>query len=228
MKTIYTLNIDNHIPEITALTFPLIRRYAEKIGAGFQIINKRKFPEFPITYEKLQIYELGKKNEWNLHIDSDCLIHPDTPDFTEHINKDTVVFHGKDQASIRWKFDNYFRRDGRNIGTCSWFVISSDWTHDLWKPLTSQDPPKEAIMSRIYPTNAEVQAGLWDKGHLFDDYVISRNLARYGLKHKTIRDNLLPELNMQDCGFFFHEYLITPQKKLEAIQNTIKLWDLKK
>lgn len=222
-KVIYTLNIDNHNKEITKLTFPFLIKYAEKIGAEFQIISQRKFPDFPITYEKLQIYELGKNNDWNIYIDSDALIHPDSPDWTSHINKDTVLYHGVDMASIRWKYDKPFFKDGRNIGTCSWFVVSSDLTHNLWHPL--EDLSVEEALKNIYPINREIKTVV-DKEHLFDDYVISRNVAIYSLKIKTILYELLNELNIPDCKFFHHEYLYTPEQKLKLIKDIIREWDL--
>ena len=91
-KTIYTLNIGDYAPEICALTYPLIQAYARKIGADFHVIRERKFPEWPIVYEKLQIYELGRKhgNDWNIFVDSDTLINPEMFDVTEHLHKDTV------------------------------------------------------------------------------------------------------------------------------------------
>ena len=71
-KTVYLLNIGDYEPEITSLTYPYISRYASKIGAAVHLITERKFPEWPITYEKLQIYELGRQhgNDWNIYIDS--------------------------------------------------------------------------------------------------------------------------------------------------------------
>jgi hypothetical protein len=83
-KTIYTLNIDDYAPEICALTYPLIQAYARKIGADFQVIRERKFPDWPVVYEKLQIHELGQRdsNDWNIYIDSDTLINPEMFDIT--------------------------------------------------------------------------------------------------------------------------------------------------
>src|SRR6266566_3735242 len=134
-KTLYTLNV-NHYPEaITSITYPLLEDYARKIGADFVVIRERKFPDYPPVYEKLQIHELGRENDWNIYVDSDVLIHPDLFDLTEHLEKDTVLHYGADMAGNRLKYDQYFLRDGRNIGSCNWFTIASDWCLDLWKPL---------------------------------------------------------------------------------------------
>lgn len=90
------------------MTYPWIEFYANKIGAEIFVISDRKFPGFPPVYEKLQIYKLSKKmkNDWNIYIDSDTLIHPETIDFTNYIKKDTVLHHGHDMANVRWKYRN--------------------------------------------------------------------------------------------------------------------------
>ena len=54
-KTIYLLNIDDYAPELTALTYPHVEFYAGKIGAETYVIDTRKFPEWDLDYEKLQI-----------------------------------------------------------------------------------------------------------------------------------------------------------------------------
>ena len=58
-KTIYTVNIGDYAPEICALTYPLMQAYARKIGADFHVIRERKFPAWPVVYEKLQVHELA-------------------------------------------------------------------------------------------------------------------------------------------------------------------------
>lgn len=119
-KTIFTLNIDGYAPEITEISYPLMKHYAEKIGADFYVIKDRKYPGYPPVYEKLQIYELAQemRNDWNIYIDSDALIHPDLMDLTNHISKDTVAHNGHDTADNRWRYDRFFHRDGRHIGSC--------------------------------------------------------------------------------------------------------------
>ncbi len=188
-KTIFTLNVDGYSPEITELTYPLMKRYADKIGADFYTIKERKFPGFPSVYEKLQIYELAQKmeNDWNIYIDSDALVHPDMMDVTNHLPKDTVLHNGVDLASNRWKYDRYFMRDGRNIGSCNWFTIASDWCVELWKPL--DDLTFEEAIANISPIVNELNTVITAE-HLIDDYALSRNIAKYGLKFNTFT-NLL-------------------------------------
>src|SRR5215212_8392424 len=167
-KTIYLLNIGNYEPEITALTYPSIHRYATKIGAAVHVITQRKFPDWPVTCEKLQIYELGTqhRNDWNIYIDSDTLIHPDLFDITEHLPKDTVLNYHNDFAGPRWAVDDYFRRDGRWISTCGWFTIASDWCLDLWRPLDDLTP--DEAVAKAFPINLERRVGITAE-HVLDD-----------------------------------------------------------
>ena len=65
MKTLYTLACNDYAPKICELTFPLMERYAKKIGAEFFIIKSRKFPDLPPVYEKFRIYDLAKERGYN-------------------------------------------------------------------------------------------------------------------------------------------------------------------
>jgi len=211
-KTLFTLNIGNYAPEITALTYPLMKYYAERIGADFHIITDRRFPNWPVTYEKLQIYELGRQmdNDWNIYIDGDALIHPECLDWTILLNKDTILNNARDFANVRWRYNNYFLRDGRNWGIGNWFTVASDWCLDLWRPL---DGSFEDAVCNIFPTMNE-RSKCVNKEHLIDDYALSCNVARFGIKAKTVKD-LQKDLEFEG-GFFYHLYNVTEQEKLHG------------
>lgn len=211
-KTLWTLNIDGYAPEITQLTYPLMLGYARKIGADFRIINQRRFPDMPLTYEKMQIFDLGRESDWNIYIDSDAVIFPDMIDVTERVPKDTVVHYGHDHASNRWRGDEYFRRDGRDIGSCNWFTVASNWCMDLWHPL--DDLSLEEALARIKPILIERVAGITPE-HLIDDYVLSRNIARYGLKFKTVQQIKKED---EDKGlYFWHTHTQSVETKAAEI-----------
>ena len=55
-KLIHVLNINDFFPELFALTFPTIKSYAERHGFMINLITERKFPDYPINYEKMQVY----------------------------------------------------------------------------------------------------------------------------------------------------------------------------
>lgn len=220
-KTVFTLSVDGYAPEITAITFPLFEEYAHKIGADFCVITERKYPDFPPVYEKLQIHELGKENDWNVFLDADTLIRPDFVDVTTLVNKDTVLFHRKDFASTRWRYDEYFMRDGRHIGACNWFAIASNWCLDLWKPL---DIPLDEAVANIFPTPIELGTVV-KRDHLIDDYTLSRNIARYGLKHDTL-ENHLARHGVRTTEYLWHDYLVGIDEKLVMMKKILGIWGI--
>jgi hypothetical protein len=207
-KALWTLNINNYAPEITAVTYPYLRAYADKIDAEFRVIDERKWPDAPATYEKLQLFWLGENYDWNIYIDSDALVHPDMFDVTRHIHPDTVMQYGSDLAGTRWKDDQYFRRDTRQISSCNWFTVASSDCLDLWHPLEGMTI-EEALKS-CRPLLKEVQT--CSDGHLIDDYVLSRNIARYGLRYRTLLD-LYKYLHSEGAQLFFHTHLLTRKEK---------------
>ncbi|HEY2851134.1 MAG TPA: hypothetical protein VGI97_14745 [Gemmatimonadaceae bacterium] len=222
-KTLFTLAVDGYAPEITALTFPLFERYADKIGADFHIITERKFPEFPPVYEKLQIHELGREmgNDWNIFLDADALVHPDMFDVTAHLSKDTVFHHGTDPASLRFRPDRFFHRDGRNIGSCNWCTIASDWCIDLWKPLA--DLTLEQATANIFPTANELACDAKiSRCHLIDDYTLSRNIAQNGFKVQTLGD-VMKRFNF-NASLFWHAYTMTREQKVVKMKEELVKW----
>jgi hypothetical protein len=223
-KILFTLCVNGYSPEITKITFPLMRYYAQKIGAEFYIIDERRFPDWPVTMEKLQIYELAKKfhSEWNIFFDADTLIHPETFDYSAFIPKDTVAHNGSDMASVRWRYDNYFLRDGRNIGSCNWCSIASEWCLDLWRP--PDDITMDEALDAIYPTMEELNTVI-TVDHLIDDYLLSRNIARFGLKFTTLA-NVQKRLGLTESNFLWHQYVITAEEKVKQMKELIGIWKI--
>lgn len=208
LKRLFTLNIGDYSPDIRALTYPLLQHYAKKIGAEFCEITERKYPDWPMNYEKLQIYDLGKDSDWNIYVDADALISPDLFDITEFLPRDTVLHWGTDPANNRWVFDNYFRRDGRNIGSAGWFTVASNWCRDIWTPC--ELTPAEAT-ANIYPTHRETNMGLLPR-HFVDEYVTSRNIAKFGLKVTTIKQ--LQDKHGILGAYFWHIYGVPDHVKI--------------
>ena len=224
-KTLYLLNVGEYAPEITALTYPLLEGYAAKIGAEVYKITTRCFPHWDLDYEKLQIYRLAKErqDDWSLYIDSDAIVHPELPDLTELIPRDTVAHNGVDFAPIRWRYDEYFRRDGRHIGSCNWLAIASSWCRDLWRPLDDLTP--EEAVANISLTVKEEQSGVVTAAHLVSDYALSRNIARFGLKCVTL-NGLWKQHGLEDSNFFYHEYTSPRAERVVNLRKVLKSWNL--
>lgn len=207
-KCVWTLNINGFAPEITATTYPYIKGYAEKIGADFRVITERKWPDAPATYEKLQLHWLGEQYDWNIYIDSDALIHPDMFDITNHIYPDTVMQYGNDMVGTRFKDNKYFRRDTRRISSCNWFTAASSDCLDIWHPL--EDMSIQEALANIKPQLKESKT--CSDGHLIDDYVLSINISKYGLRYQTFL-KLLKYMNSEGAQFLFHTHLLTREEK---------------
>jgi hypothetical protein len=222
-KTIFTLRVDNYAPRIHEITWPLLVHYANKIQADIHVIIQREFPEWPVVYEKLQIHRLSKElgPGWNIYVDADTLIHPDCPDWTDHIPRDHVAHNGKDMAGLRWRYDQYFRRDGRHIGSCNWFAAATNLCNDLWRPL--DDLTFSEAVDNIFPTTGELTGNV-DRDHLIDDYTLSRNIAKFGLKHIQLMDICSKIGFPQGNPFFFHLYNISEEEKIEKMKQTLRNW----
>ena len=221
--TVYTLNLGPYAPAITALTSPLLTAWVRRIGAELVIIDERRFPAWPVCYEKLQIYARAQErgDDWSVYVDADALVHPDTPDFTLLIPRDTVAHNDLDMAAVRWDYDQFFRRDGRHIGSGNWLAIASAWCRDLWRPL--DDLTLNEAVARIHPVAFERRAGI-TPAHLLDDYVLSRNIAKYGLKFTTIKQ--VQDQTRCTGDFFHHEYLLSEAEKVAALKQVLVNWKL--
>lgn len=166
-KCVHTVVIDGWFPEMCDVTVPLIKKWAHRIKADFNLIDKPKFGCTP-NYEKMQIWEIGADYDWNVYIDADMVINPDKMlDFTLQ-NPRYFYYESRLCDLSRCFFDHpYFMRDGRGLGVSDCFLATSSYVHDLWHPPTM---PIEKVKSlcRLDP-------------RMVSEAVISLNIARFGL-----------------------------------------------
>jgi len=114
-------------------------------------------------------------------------------------------------------------RDGRWIGTAGWFSVASSWCIDLWRPI--DDMGLDEVLGNIFPIVSEERGGI-TREHLVDDYVVSRNVARYGLKYDTV-DRVMREMGYDGSSYFLrHVYNVTSQRKLEFMKRSLYEWGL--
>lgn len=221
-KTIWTLDID-YPAAITDITYPLFERYASKIDADFKIISEREMEHLPVSCEKLQLHWRGIDSDWNIYVDADTIIHPDLFDITEHLQKDTVLHYASDIASERWKLDDYFRRDGRGISSCNWFTVASNWCLDLWTP---PENSKEEMLAAIQPCVRE--KAFVTSEHLLDDYILSRNIARYGLKVDTANAMIkrLTKGSVCQPEYVWHTHMMSMPEKILNLRQIVRAWGI--
>ena len=199
--------------------------WADKIGADFHVIRDRIFPDWPCPYEKLQMYRIAQEqeNDWNIFFDADCMVHSALPDITCQIPPDTVANKACDPASIRFASDRFFRRDGRNIGTAGWCIAVPASCIEFWKPI--EDLTYEEVLARCCPTPAEASAVGMKPSHLIDDFVMSRNLAMYGLKYTTLTE-VFGRMGVDANQYFHHDYFIPLADRLPGMRLMLNEWNI--
>jgi hypothetical protein len=227
-KLVATMCIDNWEPEITSRTFPLMKYYAKKIGADFWHIDKRKYPNCPLGYERFQIYDIADNYDWVIQLDADLVMHPDMPDLTSFVYKDTILISNPDVSTKRFIADKYFMRDGRYISIPGFFTVTSDWCKDFWQ-LPDDLSPEQAI-AQVTPLQHEWERWenkKFDGSHLVVDYIWSRNVARYGLKYKTFQEIFVPPRLNPIEDYVMHNCILPAHHKREHVKNVVeKYWKL--
>ena len=217
-KLIHVVNINDFFPELFELTYPTIRSYAERNGYMINMITERKFPDYPINYEKMQVYEDGKDAVVNILCDADMLIHPEFPEVTKFLKRDSIAFNDNYNISRKYHVDRirYFMRDGRDVGIATNFVVSSDWTHDVWEPLSISQKDIEELAKKENTDTGGAEGRGW--GHYADEFALSYNMAKYGLKYTgvTWEDWMRPWLIHTGTG--------DKNKALQIARTTLEEW----
>ena len=231
-KALFSLAVDNYPQEITDITFPLMQKWAQKIGADFHVITERQFPNFPATYEKCQLYHLGYEMnyDWVLFADADLLIDPDNSDFTQYLAPNTIATFRIYSAAEWWKSDEYFDWDGRNrLSIAPGFVITPKSCLTLWKPL--DDLTQAEALSRIKDIGKAELAVLTrltgdttlcnrDKNFFLDEYTMSRNIAKHGIQCVRLLD-LCEQHHLTNK--FYHPDSWDTQRKIAYLRKMVCL-----
>jgi len=123
----------NYYKEITNITLPLLEQYANKIGAKFTKIVDRKFPNMHASYEKLQVYEIGKDNDYNIIIDSDMILKKDMYNVVDLVPSDYVGCW----ESFSWP--GLYNNKGIDVGIASNFVVVPKLCLEVLKPLEESE-----------------------------------------------------------------------------------------
>jgi predicted O-methyltransferase YrrM len=100
----------------------------------------------------------------------------------------------------------------------------SNWCLDLWRPL--DDLTYEEALANIFPTKFEGDSGVIAREHLIDDYILSRNIARFGLKFTT-NVELLKNLK-DEFPYLWHWYTIKREDKVIQIRRVLLDWKIEK
>jgi hypothetical protein len=141
--------------------------YAKRIGADFNIISERKYPEWPITYEKMQMYECGKKYSCNILMDCDIWLDPFMYDITELVPRGSIGAWMEYDPSITIKEDEFLKLDGSDRVPATNCVVAHSEIHEVWKPF---DLPLPVAVSRM------------KREFVIDEYCVGRNVKKNKIK----------------------------------------------
>lgn len=124
----------------------------------------------PITAEKLQIYNIGRLSDWNCICDADLMLRPDFVDPSNWGSPEIVRSSYSFKASEKFVMNKFFERNCRDLGLSGGFVMASQMCHDVWE----------------YPNSWLYALTQVHNKHLIDEYVIAKNMARYGLHYDGV------------------------------------------
>lgn len=172
-KAIWVVNVDGYRPDVCKVTFPTIKAYADKIQASFNVITERRWA-MSAPYEKMQVHKLGENNDWNIIIDADMYIHESMWDVTRNLALNCVSAWMCYDASNEFPEDIYFYRDQRKLGISTNFLFVPKACHDVLTPFSDEELPNIKIR----------------RPFILDEYCVSRNMAKFGLKHSGILSDL--------------------------------------
>lgn len=82
MNAVVTISIGDNYSLISKLTHPTLKRYADKIGADFVVIDK---PSHTPHWEKFQIYDLLVKYNRIIYLDTDLIVRDDCPNLFDMV-----------------------------------------------------------------------------------------------------------------------------------------------
>ncbi len=86
MKAIVTLCIGEEY-KLGQVTHPLLRSYADRVGADFIVISEPKINLGNHNFEKYQIYDLFEQYDRILYIDTDIIVTPECPNLFEIVSE---------------------------------------------------------------------------------------------------------------------------------------------
>ncbi|MEA5618840.1 glycosyltransferase [Cronbergia sp. UHCC 0137] len=88
MKAVVTLCIGEAANNLGEVTHPLLKAYANRIGADFIVINNPNMGFDVPYYEKYQIYNLLEKYNRIIYLDTDIIVSHECPDLFKIVSED--------------------------------------------------------------------------------------------------------------------------------------------
>jgi hypothetical protein len=74
----------------------------------------------------------------------------------------------------------------------------------------------------IFPTADELKRGVTPI-RLVEDFLIGRNIAKYGLHFKMIK-TLMKEWEVENAQMFYHIYAVPKEEKVAKMKDIYRVW----
>jgi len=103
-KCIYVVAIGDYYQRILKLTYPSIKKYADKIGADLIIQDKPDKSLITQKWQKFHIYNLLNKYERVLYLDVDIIVRDDCPDLFEIVPSDKLGMFNEGKYAPRLEY----------------------------------------------------------------------------------------------------------------------------
>tara|TARA_Y100001963_G_scaffold160065_1_gene267535 strand:- start:3287 stop:3985 length:699 start_codon:yes stop_codon:yes gene_type:complete len=184
MKLLITTRADDGIKSMTDYTHPLIKKYADKVGADFLVMshlsdcghNQGKW-----HYRILKHYDLFEDYDRILHLDSDMVITDDCPNLFEEVPYDSIASVYEDKGTRTDDRRQRIRNVQNLFGDVNWSTgyintgvfLASKVHKDIF----------QKINDKYYESNGydDVHLGYQIHKHNFDVYELS-----YKWNHMTM------------------------------------------
>jgi|TARA_R110001599_G_scaffold260063_1_gene460502 lipopolysaccharide biosynthesis glycosyltransferase len=123
MKLLITTRADEGIKEMTDITHPILKKYADRVGADFMVLSHEPPSDSGDGrphYRILKHYDLHEKYDRILHIDSDMIVMPNCPNLFDVVPYNKIGTVLEDKGSRKQPRQNLILESQREYGFVDW------------------------------------------------------------------------------------------------------------
>jgi lipopolysaccharide biosynthesis glycosyltransferase len=123
MKLLITTRADEGIKDMTDITHPIMKNYAERVGADFLVLSHKPPSDSGDNrphYRILKHFELHEQYDRILHLDSDMIVLPDCPNLFEVVPYEKIGTVLEDKGSRRAARRQVIQQIQQKFGPLGW------------------------------------------------------------------------------------------------------------
>lgn len=212
-RAVVTLAVGDDYKALGELTHPEMEAYADRIGADFHIISKKKYP-IP-HFDKLQLREYLGCNDRVIFLDTDVLVRYNCPDLFEIVTEGRIGGYNECEHNLGWrdKMERYAKK--LNVPPAPWrkiYLNTGVLVLDAQHAGIFVDPPKfvhDAVFEQSY-LNLNIQK----LGHTVQCLPKSVNQMNFNNPTKDkLRDS-----------YVLHYAGLPVAKRLKQIKHDLLIW----